>query len=91
MSDGTLPLETYRYYMIQDYLYLIQFARANALAAYKAKGLEDIAAVSSCCIECVYSAEISGCQHRDAYPEGDISPHRRVRNLWSPTEGHRGL
>ncbi|KAK5118046.1 hypothetical protein LTR62_004092 [Meristemomyces frigidus] len=43
MGDGTLPPETYKYYMIQDYLYLIQFARANALAGYKAKKLDDIA------------------------------------------------
>ncbi|XP_044717645.1 phosphomethylpyrimidine kinase domain-containing protein [Hirsutella rhossiliensis] len=29
-------------YIIQDYLYLIHFARANALAAYKAKNVDDI-------------------------------------------------
>lgn len=23
MGDGTLPLETFKYYMIQDYLYLV--------------------------------------------------------------------
>ncbi|RMX91171.1 hypothetical protein D0867_15075 [Hortaea werneckii] len=43
MGDGTLPPETFKYYMIQDYLYLVQFARANALAGYKAKTLDDIA------------------------------------------------
>lgn len=47
MGDGTLPPETFKYYMIQDYLYLIHFARANALAGYKAKTLDDIAAVST--------------------------------------------
>ena len=46
MGDGTLPQEAFKYYMIQDYLYLIQFARANALAGYKAKKLDDIASVS---------------------------------------------
>ena len=45
MGDGTLAPETFKYYMIQDYLYLIHFARANALAGYKAKGLDDIAGV----------------------------------------------
>lgn len=62
MGDGTLPPETFKYYMIQDYLYLvgrrlkhstvgetdhaqIHFARANALAGYKAKTLDDIAGV----------------------------------------------
>ncbi|KZF22750.1 thiamin biosynthesis protein (Thi-4) [Xylona heveae TC161] len=42
MADGTLPLESFKYYLIQDYLYLIQFSRANALASYKAKTIEDI-------------------------------------------------
>ncbi|KAK6610674.1 thiamine biosynthesis protein (thi-4) [Botrytis cinerea] len=44
LGDGTLPLESFKYYLIQDYLYLVQFARANALASYKAKTMEGIAA-----------------------------------------------
>ena len=46
MGDATLPLESFKGYLIQDYLYLVHFARANALASYKAKSLEDITAVS---------------------------------------------
>ncbi|CAG8955247.1 hypothetical protein HYFRA_00011229 [Hymenoscyphus fraxineus] len=46
MADGTLPIESFKYYLIQDYLYLIQFARANALAGYKAKTMEDIGAAA---------------------------------------------
>lgn len=42
LADGTLPLQVFRHYLIQDYMFLIHFARANALAAYKAKSLEDI-------------------------------------------------
>lgn len=42
MADGTLPLENFKYYMIQDYLFLVQFARANALSAYKSSALKDI-------------------------------------------------
>ncbi|KAL6850667.1 trifunctional hydroxymethylpyrimidine kinase/phosphomethylpyrimidine kinase/thiaminase [Amphichorda felina] len=42
MGDGTLPIESFKGYMVQDYLYLIQFARANALAAYKAQNMVDI-------------------------------------------------
>lgn len=45
MGDATLPLESFKGYLIQDYLYLVHFARANALASYKAKTLEDITAV----------------------------------------------
>ncbi|KAL2760915.1 hypothetical protein ACRALDRAFT_2131177 [Sodiomyces alcalophilus JCM 7366] len=44
MGDGTLPLESFKGYLIQDYLYLVHFARANALAAYKAKQIDDVVA-----------------------------------------------
>ncbi|KAK4106941.1 hypothetical protein N658DRAFT_414120 [Parathielavia hyrcaniae] len=44
MGDGTLPIESFKGYLIQDYLYLIHFARANALASYKASSMKDIAA-----------------------------------------------
>lgn len=44
MGDGTLREECFRHYMGQDYLFLIQFARAYALAAYKSEGLEDLRA-----------------------------------------------
>jgi len=40
VSDGTLPLVAFRRYLIQDYLFLIQFARAKALAVFKAESIE---------------------------------------------------
>lgn len=46
LGDGTLPLESFQDYLAQDYLFLVQFARANALAAYKARTLADIQAAS---------------------------------------------
>ena len=36
IKDGTLPLETFQYYLGQDYLYLEGFARCVALALAKA-------------------------------------------------------
>ncbi|KAM0431048.1 hypothetical protein ACHAPT_005686 [Fusarium lateritium] len=42
IGDGTLPLESFKGYIVQDYLYLIHFSRANALAAYKVQNVEDI-------------------------------------------------
>ena len=42
MGDGTLPDAAFRRYLVQDYLFLIQFARANALAAYKSRTLADM-------------------------------------------------
>ncbi|KAI2639848.1 Phosphomethylpyrimidine kinase-domain-containing protein [Hypomontagnella submonticulosa] len=44
LGNGELPLESFKGYLIQDYLYLVHFARANALASYKSKNMEDIAA-----------------------------------------------
>ena len=42
LSDGSLPESCFRHYLAQDYLFLIHFARAYGLAAYKADELEDI-------------------------------------------------
>jgi len=42
LGDGTLPATAFRHYLQQDYLFLIQFARAYALAAYKSPGLDDL-------------------------------------------------
>lgn len=47
MGDGTLPEAAFRHYLVQDYLFLIQFARAYALAAYKAQSLTDLRAASA--------------------------------------------
>ncbi|MSO92860.1 MAG: TenA family protein [Rhodospirillales bacterium] len=42
VADGTLPEACFRRYLAQDYLFLIHFARAYALAAYKGETLADI-------------------------------------------------
>jgi len=42
MGDGTLPVEKFTYYLVQDYLFLVQFSRATALSAYKSSNLKDI-------------------------------------------------
>ena len=46
LGDGSLPEAAFRHYLIQDYLFLIQFARAYALAAYKSQSLSDIRAAA---------------------------------------------
>lgn len=42
MGDGTLPVEAFRHYLVQDYLFLIEFARAYAIAVYKAPDLQEM-------------------------------------------------
>ncbi len=44
LGAGTLPESCFKHYLIQDYLFLIHFARAYALAAYKSRDLADIRA-----------------------------------------------
>ena len=42
IGDGTLSLDNFRYYMRQDYVFLIEFCRAISLAVAKARTLEDM-------------------------------------------------
>lgn len=44
LGDGTLPQAAFRTYIIQDYLFLIQFARAYALAVFKGRDLAEMRA-----------------------------------------------
>lgn len=43
LGGGSLPSQAFREYLVQDYLFLVQFARAHALAAFKSRSLADIA------------------------------------------------
>ncbi|RZI80394.1 MAG: thiaminase II [Pseudomonas sp.] len=47
MQTGTLSQAAFREYLVQDYLFLIQFARAWALAAYKSRLPSDIRAAQA--------------------------------------------
>jgi thiaminase/transcriptional activator TenA len=40
LGDGSLPVESFRFYMVQDYLFLIEFCRVLALGAAKSPDLE---------------------------------------------------
>lgn len=42
LGDASLAPEAFQHYLKQDYLFLIQFARAFALAAYKSPTLQDL-------------------------------------------------
>ena len=43
MGDGSLSLERFQHFMRQDYLFLIDYARAIAIAAAKSRGLDVMA------------------------------------------------
>ncbi len=40
VGDGTLPVENFKHYVMQDYVYLIEYARVLALASAKSPDLE---------------------------------------------------
>src|SRR6476469_4905267 len=42
LADGSLAEAAFRHYLVQDYLFLIEFARAYALAVYKSPKLADM-------------------------------------------------
>lgn len=44
LADGSLPEAAFRRYLVQDYRFLVHFARAYALAAYKAETLAEMRA-----------------------------------------------
>jgi len=47
MAEGTLSEAAFRHYLVQDYLFLIEFARAYALAVYKSRQLSDMREAAS--------------------------------------------
>lgn len=47
LGAGTLPEAAFATYLVQDYLFLIQFARAYALATYKSRSLDDMRAAQA--------------------------------------------
>ncbi|SON56493.1 Thiaminase-2 [Hartmannibacter diazotrophicus] len=42
LGEGTLPVPAFRTYLVQDYLFLIHFARAYALGIFKGRHLADM-------------------------------------------------
>jgi thiaminase/transcriptional activator TenA len=42
LADGSLPHKAYLHYMVQDYLYLVHYARAWALGVVKAESTEEM-------------------------------------------------
>ncbi|MEI7026607.1 thiaminase II [Paenibacillus sp. y28] len=58
IADGTLPLESFRYYVKQDAYYLSHFARIQALGAAKAADLHTSGRMAAH-VQSTYQAELS--------------------------------
>lgn len=64
LGAGTLEAAAFRHYLQQDYLFLIHFARAYALAGYKADTLEDLrsaAATMAALVDSEMSLHVAYC------------------------------
>ena len=70
LGEGTLPLPVFQDYLVQDYHFLMQFARANALAAYKSRKLADIKDATGALQAILHETEL----------------HRRLTARWGITE-----
>lgn len=70
LGDGTLPLPVFQDYLVQDYLFLVQFARANALVAYKSRSLAEIREASEGLQAILHETEL----------------HRRLTSRWGISE-----
>src|SRR3546814_17688166 len=46
LGDGSLPRDAFLHYLVQDYLFLANFARASALGVVKAGDLEELRAAA---------------------------------------------
>jgi thiaminase/transcriptional activator TenA len=58
LGDGTLPKASFLHYLAQDYVFLIHFARAWALAVVKAGSLDEMRAASAT-VEALVNGEMS--------------------------------
>lgn len=43
IADGTLPIESFKYFLCQDYIYLTHYARVHSIASFKEKTLTKVA------------------------------------------------
>ena len=82
IGDGTLSMDRFRYYMSQDYLFLIEYCRVIALAAAKSPDLESMSRWASLLDETLNSEmEL----HRSFCADFGITPPELEATLASPT------
>lgn len=76
MGDGSLPVDAFKDYLIQDYLYLTHFARTNALAAYKSNSMDAVTASA----QIVLHIETEMALHLDYCKEFGLSKEEIVQH-----------
>ena len=82
IGDGTLDLERFRFWLRQDYLFLIEYARMLAFGTARAPDLETMAGFA----ELAYSTLASEMQlHRDYAAQFGITADELDREAMAPT------
>ncbi|WP_374148447.1 thiaminase II [Priestia megaterium] len=82
MGDGTLEKEKFRFYMIQDYLYLIDYAKLFAIGAMKATDLQTMGKFAAL-LDSTLNEEMS--LHREYAKKIEISEKELQKAQPSPT------
>ncbi|MBK0006953.1 MULTISPECIES: thiaminase II [Priestia] len=82
MGDGTLEKEKFRFYMIQDYLYLIDYAKLFAIGAMKAIDLQTMGKFAAL-LDSTLNEEMS--LHREYAKKFEISEKELEKAQPSPT------
>ncbi|MCK0197343.1 thiaminase II [Ancylobacter sp. 6x-1] len=85
LADGTLPLDRFRHFIIQDSHYLIAFARALALAAAKAPEAAEIVQFSRAAHD---SVVVERALHDDYFVRFGIAPEDFTQTPLSPVCDH---
>ena len=82
MGDGTLEKEKFRFYMIQDYLYLIDYAKLFAVGAMKATDVQTMGKFAAL-LDSTLNEEMS--LHREYAKKFEISEKELEKAQPSPT------
>ena len=82
LGDGSLPLENFRFYMRQDYVFLIEYSRLVALAAAKAPSLDTMARFATL-LDATLNREMA--LHREFAAECGIAAEELAATEAAPT------
>ncbi len=82
VGDGTLPVEKFKYYVAQDYVYLVDYSRALALASARAPRLDDMSWFAGLLDE---TLNVEMALHRSYCEEFGISAQELEATVASPT------
>lgn len=82
LGDGTLPLENFRFYMGQDYVFLIEYSRLLALATAKAPDLDTMGRFANL-LDATLNREMA--LHREFAAQCGISAAALAATLPAPT------